>query len=218
MGETHMDITPLAQAFADLDDVRAAGLVEKKIKAGEPPLAILAELQTGMAIFNEQCRTGNFFISDLILAGDIFQQSMRLLEPVMDSGDKALNGPLMVLGTAQGDIHNLGKDIFGVLLKAAGFRVHDLGVDVPPRAFVDAVSERGAALVGISGLITPSFDGMKATVEALAASGLRQKVQVIIGGGVVNEMACRYCGADAFTTDAIQGIEWCLKNGGGRSK
>jgi dimethylamine corrinoid protein len=212
-----LDITPLAQAFADLDDVRVLGLVEGKVRTGESPLAILAEIQSGMTVFNEQCRSGNFFISDLILAGDIFQQSMRLIEPIMDSEEKALKGPVIVLGTAQGDIHNLGKDILAVLLKAAGFRVVDLGVDVPPQAFVSAVGEKGAELVGISGLITTSFEGMKATVEALAAAGLRQKVQVIIGGGVVNEMACRYCGADAFSTDAIHGIEWCLKNVGGRT-
>jgi methanogenic corrinoid protein MtbC1 len=210
-----LDVTPLAQAFAELEDERAITMVEEKIRAGESPLSILAELQTGMAVFSEQSRKGDFFISDLILAGDIFQQSMRLLEPHLGGLDEAHQGPLIVLGTARGDIHNLGKDILGVLLKASGFRVVDLGIDVLPQAFVNAVREKNAVIVGISGLITPSFEGMKATVQALEEAGLRHQVRIIIGGGVVNEMACRYCGADAFSTDAIQGVEWCRNASGG---
>jgi methanogenic corrinoid protein MtbC1 len=205
----------LARAFADLDDGLAINLVKDKIKAGENPLAIVAELQAGMDIFSRQCQQGDFFISDLILAGDIFQQSMHILEPLLETTRSNARGPQIVLGTVKGDIHNLGKDILAVLLKASGFTVHDLGINVAPEVFVQKVRESGAGLVGLSGLITPSFDGMKATVQALEAAGLRSTVKVIIGGGVVSEIARQYSGADAFSTDAIQGLDWCKNNSQG---
>jgi len=103
-----------------------------------------------------------------------------------------------VLGTVKGDIHNLGKDILAVLLKASGFEVYDLGVNVAPDTFVKKLQESGAGILGLSGLVTPSYDSMKLTIEALEAAGLRDKVKVIIGGGVVSEMARQYTGRMPF--------------------
>ena len=199
----------LARAFADLDDELALKTVRENIEAGIDPLAIVKDLQAGMEMFGEQCKGGNFFISDLILAGDIFQQSMTLLEPLLKKNENSQTGAKIVLGTVKGDIHNLGKDILGILLKASGFDVYDLGINVPPASFVQKLQETEAPILGLSGLITPSFEAMKTTVDALAAAGLREKVKVIIGGGVVSEIARQYSGADAFTTDAIQGVDWC---------
>jgi dimethylamine corrinoid protein len=199
----------LAQAFADLDDELALKTVRKNLEFGIDPLAIVKDLQAGMDIFSGQCKNGNFFISDLILAGDIFQQAMVLLEPLLKKHENSEIGSKIVLGTVRGDIHNLGKDILAILLKASGFEVYDLGINVPPLVFVDKLKETGAPMLGLSGLITPSFDAMKDTVEALTAAGLRDRVKVIIGGGVVSEIARQYSGADAFTTDAIQGVDWC---------
>ena len=103
----------------------------------------------------------------------------------------------------------MGKDIAAILLKASGFEVYDLGVNVSPESFIQKLRETGAVILGLSGLVTPSYDAMKSTIEALEAAGLRDKVKVIIGGGVVSEMARQYTGADAFTTDAMQGVDWC---------
>jgi dimethylamine corrinoid protein len=199
----------LSRAFADLDDELALKTVREKLEAGLDPLTIVKDLQAGMEMFSEQCKNGNFFISDLILAGDIFQQSMALLEPLLKKNENSQTGAKIVLGTVKGDIHNLGKDILGILLKASGFEVYDLGINVPPASFVQKLQETKAQILGLSGLITPSFDSMKATVDALAAAGVRDQIKVIIGGGVVSEIARQYSGADAFTTDAIEGVDWC---------
>jgi len=118
------------------------------------------------------------------------------------------------MGTAKGDIHNIGKDIAATLLRAAGFEIYDLGTDVAPEAFVSKLQETGASILGISGMLTPSFESMKQTVQALEAAGLREKVKVIIGGGIVTEMVRKYVGADAFTDDAPEGVDLCRKMAG----
>jgi len=111
------------------------------------------------------------------------------------------------LGTVKGDIHNIGKDIVGTLLKGAGFEVYDLGIDVPSKAFIDKLIETKAPILAMSGLLTPSFDSMKEVVEMVKEAGLRSKVKVIIGGGIVTELVQRHTGADAFTDDALEGVE-----------
>ncbi len=211
-----MTNSALARAFAELNDEAAMTLIKNKIAAGIDPLSVVKELQAGMEIFGEQCKNGNFFISDLILAGDLFQQAMQLLEPRLKEQNSPQNGPRIVLGTVKGDIHNLGKDILAILLKASGFKVYDLGINVSPEVFVQHLKETGSGILGLSGLITPSFESMKATIQAVEAAGLREKVKVIIGGGVVSEIARHYCGADSYSTDAMQGLEWCRQAARGR--
>ena len=117
----------------------------------------------------------------------------------------------VVLGTVKGDIHNIGKDIVAVLLKAAGFEIYDLGIDVPVNSFIEKLKETGAPILGMSGLLTPGFDSMKEVVEALKEAGLRDKVKVVIGGGVVTEIVRRYTGADEYTDDGMAGVEICKK-------
>jgi dimethylamine corrinoid protein len=135
---------------------------------------------------------------------------MKTIEPALKKGATG-KATKVVIGTVKGDIHNIGKDIVATLLKGAGFEVYDLGIDVPVKAFVDKVIETKAPIVGMSGLLTPSFESMKQTVDALKEAGLRDKVKVIIGGGVVTELVQRHTGADAFTDDAMEGIETIKK-------
>jgi len=115
----------------------------------------------------------------------------------------------IVLGTVQGDIHNIGKNIFKAFSQAAGFEVIDLGVDVPPERFVDAVREHKPNIVGMSGLLTLAIESMKRTVEALKSAGLRDRVKVIIGGGRVDENAKRYVEADEWADQATIGVRKC---------
>jgi len=175
------------------------------------PISIVKELQAGMNIFGERYKKGDFFIADLIIAGEIFQQSMKLLEPLLQVEAVTNRKTGVILGTVKGDIHNLGKDILGLLLKASGFEVYDLGINVPPSTFVNKLAETRAPILGLSGLITPSFESMKETVQAVAAAGLRNRVKVIIGGGVVDELVKNYTGADAFSTDALEGVQICKR-------
>ena len=115
----------------------------------------------------------------------------------------------VVIGTVEGDIHDIGKDIVVTMLKAANYDVHDLGVDVPPQRFVDALKETGAPVVGLSALLTTAFDSMKETVSALNAAGLRSRVKVMIGGGPVMEDTVNYTGADARGRDAQAAVTLC---------
>jgi methanogenic corrinoid protein MtbC1 len=202
----------LPAAMANLDESEALKIVREKIENHVEPETIINELQEGMSLFGEKYKSGNYFIGDLILSGEIFNQSMKLLEPHM-AGRENITGKKvkMVLGTVKGDIHNLGKDIVAVLLKASGFEVYDLGINIPPDDFVRKLQQTGASILGLSGLITPSFESMKETVAAVEAAGLREKVKIIIGGGVVDNLVKEYTGADAFSTDAMEGIGICKR-------
>ncbi len=204
-------MSDIAEALADLEEERAAELVKGKIEAGTDPMSILDECRQGMDIVGERYRAGDYFLSELIVSGEIFKDSMKLLEPHLKAHADA--GPLtgIVIGTVKGDIHNIGKDIVAVLLKGAGFEVHDLGIDVAPQAFVDKLKETGAQILAMSGLLTPSFDSMKETVEAVKEAGLRDRTKVVIGGGVVTDLVQRHTGADAFTDDGLEGVDICRR-------
>ena len=201
----------LADALANLEEEKVAELIKKELDAGTDAMSILGELRNGMDIVGERYKAGEYFLSELIVSGEIFKDSMKLIEPLLKAGQESDKLPKIVLGTVKGDIHNIGKDIVAVLLKGAGFEVHDLGIDVAPSAFVDKLKETGAPILGMSGLLTPSFESMRETVEAVKAAGLRDKVKVIIGGGVVTELVQRHTGADAFTDDGLEGVEMCRR-------
>ena len=118
---------------------------------------------------------------------------------------------VIVLGTVFGDIHDLGKNILCSLLRAEGFDVVDLGVDVPPDRFVEAARETGARIVGLSCLLTVAFDAMRRTVGAFSQAGLRDRVTILIGGSIVSERVCNEVGADDFSTDAVDGVRKCVQ-------
>ena len=199
-------MSELSSALANLEEDKASQLVRRELASGKDGVAVLAELRKGMDEVGQRYKKGEYFLSELIVSGEIFKESMKLLEPALKKGG---GGPTtrIVIGTVKGDIHNIGKDIVVTMLKGAGFEVYDLGIDVPVKAFVDKAAETKAAVVGMSGLLTPSFESMKQTVDALKEAGLRDKVKVIIGGGVVTELVKRHTGADAFTDDAMEGLE-----------
>jgi 5-methyltetrahydrofolate--homocysteine methyltransferase len=138
------------------------------------------------------------------MAGEIMKGAMDILEPHL-SGESTEHKGTIVIGTVKGDIHDLGKNIVVMLLKGAGYKVVDLGVDVPKEKFVEAVKETGAPLVGMSVLLTSCQAALKETIEALRAEGLTPKV--IIGGNYVNETVMKHVGADYFATTASDGLK-----------
>ncbi|MFW9874058.1 MAG: B12-binding domain-containing protein, partial [Candidatus Thorarchaeota archaeon] len=144
------------------------------------------------------------------MAGEIFNEAMELLMPKL-VGSSTKNLGKIVIGTVEGDIHNIGKDIAINFLRAEGFEVIDLGVDVPAQKFVDAINEHNPPVVGMSGLLTLSIEPMKQSIDAIAAANLREKVKVIIGGERTDEEVCNYVGADAWVNDAIEGVK-IIKN------
>jgi len=175
---------PLKQALSDLEEETVLRLVQERLDSGDDPMTIVVDCREGMARVGERYEAHEYYVSDLIMAAEISKQAM------------------MLIGTVKGDVHDIGKDIVVSLLQAGGYRVVDLGVDVPPARFVEAAKESSAPVVGLSGLLTISFDAMRETVEALSAAGLRSKVKVMVGGGTVTEQVRDYVGADAMGTDA----------------
>ena len=204
-------MSQLADALANLNEDEVARLVQKEFDAGVDAMSILNECRKGMDIVGERYKSGEYFLSELIVSSEIFKEAIKVIEPQLQAGREGDKPTKIVLGTVKGDIHNIGKDIVAILLKAAGFEVYDLGIDVAPGAFVDKLKETEAPILGMSGLLTPSFESMKETVQAVEAAGLRDKVKIIIGGGIVTELVKRHTGADAFTGDGLEGVEICKK-------
>ncbi len=207
-------MSELANAIADLKEDEVKQIVQDRLASGVDPMSIVDECRRGMEIIGQRYKDKEYFLGELIMSGEIFKEAMAAIEPKLKAGQAGKTVARMVLGTAKGDIHNIGKDIAATLLKAAGFEIYDLGTDVAPEAFISKLKETGAPILGISGMLTPSFESMKQTVQALEAAGLRSKVKVIIGGGIVTEMVRKYVGADAFTDDAPEGVELCRKLAG----
>ncbi len=198
----------LATAMADLEEATVLRLVKTKLDAGENPMAILASCREGMTQVGKRFEACEYYVSELVMAGEIFKQATALLSSRLKTDALGQRGKV-VIGTVKGDIHDIGKDIVVSLLKAANYDVRDLGVDVPPQKIVDAVKETGATVVGLSGLLTIAFDSMKETIAALTTVGLRSRVKVMIGGGSVTETVQQYTGADAWGTDAQIAVSLC---------
>jgi 5-methyltetrahydrofolate--homocysteine methyltransferase len=202
-------MSELGDAIATLKEDEALRIVRHRLKVGEEPMLLVEECRRGMAIVSERYQNKEYFLGELIMSGEIFKQAMSLIEPKLKGDILTEKIGQVVLGTAKGDIHNLGKDIVARLLRVAGFEVFDLGIDVAPQAFAEKLAETKAPILGMSGLITPSFTSMKETVKAIEERGLRDKVKVIIGGGIVIKQVKDYVGADAFTRDAVEGVAMC---------
>jgi len=202
----------LAEALVDLREEDVARLVQQALDDGTDAMEILNQCREGMDMVGDRYRAGDYFLSELIVSGEIFKDAMKKIEPKLKASASAAGEPVkMVLATVKGDIHNIGKDIVGVLLKASGFEVYDLGIDVAPNVIVDKLVETNASILGMSGLLTPSFESMKQTVEATEEAGIRDKIKIVIGGGVVTELVQKYTGADAYTDDGIAGVDICKK-------
>jgi len=198
----------LATALADLEEATVLKMVQERLDAGEDPLAVVASCRQGMTLVGQRYEAGEYYVSELIMAGEVFKQANALIGSRFKVDSGGTRGAVIV-GTVKGDIHDIGKDIVVSLLKAANYDVHDLGVDVPPDKFIDVVKETGAPVVGLSGLLTTSFDSMKATVAALETAGVRSQVKVMIGGGPVTEQVRGYVGADAAGHDAQAAVSLC---------
>jgi len=199
----------LVDAIANIKEDEALTIVRHRLELGEEPMALVEECRAGIAIVGERYQKGEYFLGELIMSGEIFKQAMSLIEPRLTGDVPTKTIGKVVMGTVKGDIHSIGKDIVTGLLRMSGFEVFDLGVDVAPEAFVEKVVETGAPILGMSGLLTPSFESMKNTVTAIRERGIRHRVKVIIGGGVVIEQVKGYVGADAFSRDGAEGVKIC---------
>ncbi|MGE5642953.1 MAG: B12-binding domain-containing protein [Byssovorax cruenta] len=194
----------LIEAITDMREEDAIKLTTQLLDAGTEPIVILDACRDAMGIIGKRFENGDCFIPELILAGEMLSQISGVVKPRLQKDGAAKKIGKVVLGTVQGDIHDIAKDIVGFMLDVNGFEVTDLGVDVPPAKFVEAVKQTGATIVGLSGFLTLAFDPMKFTVQALREAGL--DVKVMIGGGQIDDQIRQYTGADAYGRDAMAAV------------
>ncbi|HHY41205.1 MAG TPA: 5-methyltetrahydrofolate--homocysteine methyltransferase [Syntrophaceticus sp.] len=197
-------IDGLKDALVGLDMYKVLDKVKAGLDAGVAPMDMVKDLQAGMVEIGDRFARGEYFLSELIMSGEIMKKAMALLEPKLAGVDQEYKGNI-VIGTVQGDIHDLGKNIVAMLLKGAGYNVIDLGVDVPAEKFIDAVKENQAPLLAMSVLLTGCQDPMRDIIKAVRDAGL--DVKVLIGGNYVDEKVKEYCGADYFGTTADDGVK-----------
>jgi 5-methyltetrahydrofolate--homocysteine methyltransferase len=197
-----MDLDTIYDAVLDGDAKGATAAVEAALAAGESPQAILndacipAMAEVG-ALFEE----GEKFVPEMLISARAMAAAMTILRPLLvEAGVK--NVGKVVLGTVHGDLHDIGKNLVGMMLEGAGFEVIDLGTDVPPQKFVAAVQEHKPDILGMSALLTTTTKAMPVTLQALADAGVRDQVKVIIGGAPITDDFAKKIGADGFAADA----------------
>ncbi len=198
----------MKEKVAGLDEEGVLALVRQSLESGVDPVEIIAACEEGMRQVGEKYEQGVFYLSGLIMAGEIFRQVLELTQPALQEALKGDASGRVLIGTAHGDIHDIGKTIVHIALRSFGFQVEDLGVDVPPQRFVERALTWQPDVIGISGLITSSYGSMRETARLLRAA-LSYPIPIIIGGGMMNEQICRFVGADYWTNDALKGVRIC---------
>ncbi len=206
----------LVAALSDLQEEEALNITRDRLDAGEDPLGVLADATRAMEIVGRRFADQEYFLPDLMYAGDILRQVTEIITPRLTTTVERNYLGTVVLGTVAGDIHNIGKDIVAFMLDVNGFKVYDLGVDVPPARFVEKIREVKPDMVGLSGLLTVAFQAMKETVDAIKAADLRSQVKIMIGGSQVDEQVMNFAGADAFCLDAMAGVSYAKQWVGGK--
>ena len=199
----------LSNFIADLKENEALNLAKKLLEEGEDPMEIMAAAREGMKIVGKRFADETYFIPDLIFSGKIMKGVAELAEPFIKQakGGQPDRIGKVVIGTVEGDIHDIGKDMVVFMLDVSGYEVIDLGIDVPKQKFVDAIKESGCKVVGMSGFLTLAFDSMKEAIEAIKEAGLRDKVKIMIGGGQIDEQVMSFTGADAYGQDAMEAVK-----------
>jgi methanogenic corrinoid protein MtbC1 len=201
----------LTRTLADVDEPQFEKLVAEILAQSPSPETIdrtFQAVQAGMEEVGKRFQEGDYFLAEMLFAAEMVNGLMAKISPYLEqAGHKKL--AKIVLGTASGDIHDIGKNLVGVLLTATGFEVVDLGTDVSPARFVDAIRTHQPQIVGISGLLTLSIEPMRETVDAINGAGLREQVKIIIGGNPITEQIHREVGSDAWVNNAAEGVDIC---------
>jgi corrinoid protein of di/trimethylamine methyltransferase len=203
----------LTNSLVEGDPDATIDFTKKALEAGLEPMSIIRDgLMPGMNIVGEKFASGEYFLPDLIIAADGMQKAMDLLEPELRARQQTLEtAGIVVLGTVKGDIHEIGKSLVGTMLSANGFKVYDLGVDVPTQNFIDKLKEVNADIIGLSALLTTTMTVQKEVIQALTEAGLRDKVKVLVGGAPVTRSWTDEIGADGYAEDAMGAVQVARK-------
>ena len=202
----------LSADIVELNRDKALSAVKVRAERGEDPLAILDECRLGMSIVGERFQAGDYFLAELLLSAEIFKKAVVILEPYIAKTQSPKPIGKVVLATLEGDIHDLGKNIFAIILKSQGFEVFDMGADVPPVLVLEKVRETNPDFVGFSVLITSAFESMRQVANMFEEAGIRRQFKLMVGGGVTTPAVRDYIGADFQTRDAIEGLHYCISN------
>jgi methanogenic corrinoid protein MtbC1 len=208
----HKDLrSALIASVADLEELAVLDMVHKRLEDGNDPLTIVEDCQEGLRQVGVRYENQEYFLSGLIMAGEIFREVMELVLPVIEEQLTGSETGTILLGTVQGDIHDIGKNNLNMLLTCYGFTVYDLGVDVSPAEFLQQAVQLKPDIIGLSGLLTNSYEAMRETVELLRQSkdGDFSSTPIIIGGNQLNEQVCEYVKADYWVNDAMTGVRLC---------
>ena len=205
----------LVQALVEMKEAEALQTAKQLLDQGVAPLDILGSCSKAMEEVGQRFEKGIYFLPHLMMAGEMLKEISNLIKPLIQEQKTGDQGGKVLIGTVEGDIHDIGKNIVVFLLEANGFQVRDIGINQKPAKFVEAIKEFQPKVVGMSGLLTLAFDAMKKTVQAIEEAGLRKAVRIVIGGGVVTEKIKDYSGADAYAPDAMAGVRLCKQWIGG---
>jgi 5-methyltetrahydrofolate--homocysteine methyltransferase len=204
-------LTSFREKFLGFDIDAIDREADSLLAAGVTVRMFLDTCTPAMAEIGDKFEKGEYYLPHLVMAGEMFKTASRKVKGSMQAGDAGPAIAEIVLGTPKGDIHDLGKDIFGILAEASGYAVHNLGVDVPPEAFIARLEETGAPILGLSSLLTTTFGTIEQIVSMLEKKGLRKNTRIILGGGATEQSLIQKLGVDFQTRDAYEGIT-ILKN------
>ena len=207
----------LIHALVEMQEEEALQKAKELLDEGTDPIITLEACSKAMETIGKRFEQGEYFLPHLIMAGEMLKQISEIIKPLIQEEKTEAGRGRVLMGTVQGDIHDIGKNIVTFLLEANGFEVRDIGIDRPPEEFVEAIRDFQPQVVGLSGLLTLAFDSMKETVRAIEDAGLRESVRIMIGGGQVTEQVKDYTGADAYGPDALAGIRLAAQWIGGET-
>jgi dimethylamine corrinoid protein len=206
-----MDFEKLKTAMGELDENTVLSILDEVMADGGTQVQKAMEAcQEGMNTVGNLFQTGEYFVGDLIFAGDLMTRAMDMIKPGLAKSSGCKVGR-MIFCTVQHDLHDIGKNIVKAMLEANGIEVIDLGIDVAPETIVAAVKENNVKVIALSGVLTLAIDSMKATADALIKAGMRDNIKVIIGGAPVTEAVCSQVGADAWAINPQKTVQTCTE-------
>jgi 5-methyltetrahydrofolate--homocysteine methyltransferase len=195
--------------MADLKENETIALVKELVQRGDNPVGILDDARSAMEIVGKRFERCEYFIPDLIMAGEILKGISEVVKPLLQRIDTGEKKGKVIIGTVAGDIHDIGKDIVTFMLNVSGYDVLDLGIDVPVSIFVEKTKEFQPRVIGLSGFLTLAFDSMKETIKAFEEAGFRNGIKIMIGGGQIDDKVRKYVRADAYGKDAVAAVNLC---------
>jgi 5-methyltetrahydrofolate--homocysteine methyltransferase len=202
-----MDYEKLTELVIELEVDDVADAVKEALDEGKKPFDVLNALTKGMDEVGRRYEEKEYYLTELVLAGETMKEAFKILQPALEAEDKAEEKVKVILATVKGDNHDIGKNILASLLLSSGFEIHDLGMDVDTNIIVEKVKETDADIVALSSLLTMTVEEIKNVHEGLKKAGVRDSVKLIVGGAPLNEDLAKKLGADDYAEDAVEGVK-----------